>query len=100
MKVNGKQWSTVVEQAVACAPVTQRVRVRSPVGTSFLGEVLFQGFSSSVRQMSGTLGPHGSRITFDHHNHPYHIRLVRMNEWMVCIVFNVRVVSEVASALS
>ena len=26
-------------QAVACAPVTQQARVRSPVGTSFLGEV-------------------------------------------------------------
>ena len=31
--------STDVEQAVACAPVTQQARVRSPVGTSFLGEV-------------------------------------------------------------
>ena len=30
-------------QTVACAPVTQQVRVRSPVGTSFLGEV-FSGF--------------------------------------------------------
>ena len=29
--------STVVEQAAACALVTQRARVRSPVGTSFLG---------------------------------------------------------------
>ena len=47
------QSSTAVEQAVACAPVTQRARVRSPVGTSFLGEV-FQGFSSPVRQMSGS----------------------------------------------
>ena len=33
------QWSTAVEQAVACALVTQRARVRSPVGTGFLGEV-------------------------------------------------------------
>ena len=32
-----------VGQAVACAPVTQRARIRSPVGTSFLGEV-FSGF--------------------------------------------------------
>ena len=30
-------------QVVACSPVTQRARVRSPVGTSFLGEV-FSGF--------------------------------------------------------
>ena len=44
---------TAVEQAVACTPVTQWARVRSPVGTSFLGEV-FSGFSSPVRQMSGS----------------------------------------------
>ena len=31
--------STVVEQAVECAPVTQRVQVVSPVETSLLGEV-------------------------------------------------------------
>ena len=36
--------STIVEQAVACAPVTQWARVRSPVGTSFLGEVFFGVF--------------------------------------------------------
>ena len=35
--------STAVEQVVACALVTQWARVRSPVGTSFLGEV-FSGF--------------------------------------------------------
>ena len=34
---------TAVGQAVACAPVTQRARVRSLIGTSFLGEV-FLGF--------------------------------------------------------
>ena len=45
--------STAVGQAVACAPVTQEARVRSPVGTSFLGEV----FSSPVRQMSGGFRP-------------------------------------------
>ena len=43
-------------QVVTCAPVTQRARVRSPVGTSFLGEV-FSGFSSPVRQMSGSFRP-------------------------------------------
>ena len=32
---------------------TQRARVRSPVGTSFLDEV-FRGFSSPVRRMSGS----------------------------------------------
>ena len=30
---------TAVGQAVACASLTQRARVRSPVGTGFLGEV-------------------------------------------------------------
>ena len=49
--------STAVEQAVACALVTQRARVRSPVGTGFLGEVFFWGFSSPVRQMSGNFRP-------------------------------------------
>ena len=39
--------STAVGQEVACTPVTQRARVRFPVGTSFLGEV-FSGFSSST----------------------------------------------------
>ena len=48
--------SIAVGQEVACAPVTQRARVRSPVGTSFLGEV-FSGFSSPVRQMSGSFRP-------------------------------------------
>ena len=62
--------STAVGQAVACAPVTQRARVRSPVGTSFLGEV-FRCFSSPVRQMSGSFRPQGPRISFDHRYH-YH----------------------------
>ena len=38
------QSSTAVEQVVACAFVTQRARVRSLVGTSFLGEVFFGVF--------------------------------------------------------
>ena len=38
-----KVQSTAVVQVVACVPVTQRARVRYPVGTSFLGEV-FSGF--------------------------------------------------------
>ena len=35
--------STAVEQVIAFELVTQRARVRSPVGTGFLGEV-FSGF--------------------------------------------------------
>ena len=45
--------STDVGQAVSCAPVTQRARVRSTVGTGFLGDFFFRGFSSPVRHMSG-----------------------------------------------
>ena len=36
--------STAAEQVVACALVTQRALVRSPVGTGFLGEVFFGVF--------------------------------------------------------
>ena len=36
--------STAVGQAVTCAPVTQWARVRSLVGTGFLGEVSFEVF--------------------------------------------------------
>ena len=49
-------WYTAVGQAVACVPVMQQARVRSPIGTSFLGEV-FWGFSSPVRQISGSFWP-------------------------------------------
>ena len=48
--------STAVGQAVACVPVSQRARVRSPVGTSFLVR-FFRGFYSPVRQMSGSFRP-------------------------------------------
>ena len=48
--------STTAGQAVACAPVMQRARVQSSVRTNFLGEV-FWGFSSPVRQMSGSFRP-------------------------------------------
>ena len=58
-----------VGQVVACAPVTQRARVGSPVGTSFLGEVFFGDFPSSVRQMLGSFRPQGPRISFGHHYH-------------------------------
>ena len=46
--------STAVEQAVACAPVTQRALVRSPVGTSFLGEGFSEFFltcNTNVRKL-------------------------------------------------
>ena len=51
---NTFKMSTAAEQAVACSPVAQWARVRSPVGTSFLGEV-FSGFfltcKSNVRKL-------------------------------------------------
>ena len=50
--------SSAVDQAVACAPVMQRARVRSTVVTNLLGEV-FSGFflTCTVRQMSGSFRP-------------------------------------------
>ena len=46
--------STAVEKVVACALVTQRARVRSPVGTGFLGEVFSRFFltcKTNVRKL-------------------------------------------------
>ena len=48
--------STAMGQVVACAPVTQRARVRFPVGTSFLGEV-FSGFFLTCKTCQEALGP-------------------------------------------
>ena len=56
--------STAVEQVVACALVTQRARVRSPV---ILGEVFFGVFPHECQE---ALGPQGPRISFGHHYHP------------------------------
>ena len=52
--------STAVEQVVACALVTQRARVRSPVGTGFLGEVLSRFFltcKTNVRKLEALKVP-------------------------------------------
>ena len=78
--------STAIEQAVVCVPVAQRVRIRSPVGASFLGEVFFRCFFSPVRQMSGSYRP----AWFPE----YHLAIIiiliistlleLMSEWMVC----------------
>ena len=72
--------STAVEQVVACALVTQRARVRSPVGTSFLDEVFFCGFSSPVRQMSGNFRPPRSPNIIWPSSSSFHLRLVGMAE--------------------
>ena len=71
--------STAVEHVVACALVTQRARVRSPVGTGFLGEV-FRGFSSPARQMSGNFRPPMSPNIIWPSSSSFHIRLVGMTE--------------------
>ena len=52
-----KSWVHRCGRVVARAPVTQRACVRSPVGRNFLGEAFFRGFSSPVRQMSGSFRP-------------------------------------------
>ena len=47
------------------------------------------------------LGPQGPRISFGHHTHPFiFVFWEWMGAWMVCIVFQACVVSEVAPALS
>ena len=61
--------STAVGQAVACMPVMQQARIRSPVGTSFLGEV-FSGVFLTCKTMSGSFRPQGPGISFAHHYHP------------------------------
>ena len=64
-----------MEQVVACALVTQRARVRSPVGTGFLSEVFFRGFSSPVRQISGNFRPPRSPNIIWPSYSSFHIRL-------------------------
>ena len=46
--------STAVGEAIACASVTHRARVRSPVGISFLGEV-FSGFFLTCKTNLGNV---------------------------------------------
>ena len=67
-----------MEQVVTCALVRQRARVRSPVGTGFLGEVFFRGFSSPVRRMSGNFRPPRSPTIIWSSYSSFHIRLVEM----------------------
>ena len=61
--------STAVGQVVACAPVTQRARVRSPDGTSFLGEVFSGFFLTCKTLMSESFRPPRPPISFCHHYH-------------------------------
>ena len=43
--------------------------IRSPVGTSFLGEVF--GVFLTCKKNQEALGPQGPRISFGPHNHPF-----------------------------
>ena len=99
--LNSLKMSTAVEQVVACALVSQRARVRSPVGTSFLGEV-FSGFFSHLSDIcQEILGPQGPRISFGRRNHHSIFALLGwLSVCLVCIVFHVCAVSGVAPALS
>ena len=59
-----KAGSTAVGKVVACAPgLVPRSGQVSWVS-------FFRGFSSPIRQMSGSFRPQGPRISSDHHNHP------------------------------
>ena len=88
----GIRLSTAVEQVVACALVTQRARVRSPVGTGFLGEVFSEFFLTCKTNVP-----------------EYHLAVAIIIPYspcwddcvcaLVCIVFHVCAVSEVAPAL-
>ena len=66
----------------ACASIMQWTWVRSLVGISFLGEV-FQGFSSPVRQMSGSFRREGPWISFGHHYH-HHSSFITGNNDLRC----------------
>ena len=101
-KINWLKWinikniimSNAVEQAVACELVTQRARVRSPVGTSFFG--VFPHLSDKCQE---ALGPKRPRISFGR----YYLFVFALSEWMgawmAYLVFHVRVVSDMAPAL-
>ena len=67
--------STAVEQVVACAVVTQRARVRSPVGTGFLGEVFFGVFPHLSDKCQETLGSQGPE---------YHLAVVFIIPYSPC----------------
>ena len=51
--------TTAVEQAVTGASITEWPRVRSPVGTSFVGEV-FWGFFLTCKTYQEVLAPNDS----------------------------------------
>ena len=66
---------TAVGQAVACAPVKQRARIPSPVGTSFLGEDFSRFFLACKTNVRKPLAPKVPEyhlaviITTNHHSY-------------------------------
>ena len=75
--------------------VTQRARLRSLVGTSFLG--VFPHVQDKYQE---NLGPQDPRISFGSYNNPFILALLQwMGAWTVCI-FHVHVVLEMDPALS
>ena len=71
--------STTVEQAVACAFVTQRTRVGSLIWPSFLSEFFSGFFLTCKTNVKGAVGSQDPRISFGRYNHNFIIRLVRIN---------------------
>ena len=62
---------------------------------------VFSGFFLTCKTCQEALRPQSPRISFGHHYYPFIFALLEwMDAWMVYIVFHVRVVSEVAPALS
>ena len=79
--ISTRELKQINKDMIEEALVTQRVRVRSPIGIGFLGEVFFRGFSSSpVRQMSGNFRPQRSPNIIWPSSSSYHLRLVGMTE--------------------
>ena len=58
---------------------------------------IFGVFPHLLNKTQESLSPQGPQISFGRHNQPF---IFTVLAWMVCIVFHVRIVSEVAPALS
>ena len=71
-----------------------------PVGTGFLGELFFGIFLHLSDKCQVTLGPQGPRISFGRRNHHSIFALLGwLSVCLVCIVFHVCAVAEVAPSL-
>ena len=84
-----------MEQEIACASVKQRARGSIPGRNKFPGWGFFGVFPQLYDKYQEALGPQGPRISFFIIILLISALLVWMSEWMMCIVFNVRIVLEV-----